>query len=595
MAIVRWWVVLTAGALALQARPARAETYVLPSSTYGPGANGAEFRTDVRILNRGRSAVTVNAVFYDQAASAIVPANPIRIEARNQAAFDNILHSLFGRSRKDGAYGPIRFESTAPILVTASVNNVNACGTGAASGQRLPGIAASKALTAGVIGQLAVSANSTSGYRTNLVFMNPGNEPATATVKVRRGRGDLLSTGKIGPLSANGFRQVALNGDVFPGVAGTTDANLWLEFTSDQPVLAYATIIHNVSGDPYAVIPSLDAPPRDSIEITSFTATPSNVTARQNVMLSWTSIGGTAASIDNGVGAVPVDGSVVVSPARTTTYWLTVEAPTGRKLAPATVTVDAPYAEITFDLPGGVPLVMVRIPAGTFQMGSPVQERGRGDDETQHEVTLTRDYYIGKYEVTQGQWQAVMGRPMAQYCDHGTPLRRGDDYPVTCFQMSDVRGDDGFVARLNQLLGTNRFRLPTEAEWERAARGGTTTRFSFGNAVSGDDDCGRNDEASPFVWWCWNAWINEPVGTKAANPYGLHDVHGNVWELVEDWYGPYPTGAQSDPTGPPSGLQRVARGGSWGTWGGLATARSANRERTTGYSDNTGFRLAWTP
>lgn len=249
-------IVALAGGLLALADPVRAESYVLPSSAFRSGTNAAEFHTDVRILNQGTAAVTVTATFYDQVTSAPVTANAFRIEARNQASFDNILQSLFGKTLDDGAYGPIRFESTGPILAAASVNNVNACGSGAVSGQWLPGIAISAALKSGAIGQLAVSSSTASGYRTNLVFMNPSSAPATATVKVRSGGGSLLSTQAIGPLPPNGFRQVAL--ESLPGVGGTTDTNLWLEFTSDQPVLAYATIINNVSGDPFAVVATAD-------------------------------------------------------------------------------------------------------------------------------------------------------------------------------------------------------------------------------------------------------------------------------------------------------------------------------------------------
>lgn len=256
---VMWRVMVLAAGLLAYPGSLRAETYILPSSAFRVGTNGAEYRTDVRLLNQGTSAVTVTASFYDQVTSAMVNASPFPVAARNQAAYDNVLESLFGRTLSQGAYGPIRFETTGPILVTSSVNNVNACGTGAVSGQWLPGIVASQALTAGVIGQLAVSATAGSGYRTNLVFMNPGSTAATVTVRVRRGGGALLSTGTIGPLSANGFSQVPLDSAaVFPGITGTTDTNLWLEFTSDQPVLAYATIIHNASGDPFAVVASVD-------------------------------------------------------------------------------------------------------------------------------------------------------------------------------------------------------------------------------------------------------------------------------------------------------------------------------------------------
>ena len=263
-----WKAVGLAGILLAVAGPGLAESYVLPSSAFRSGTNGAEYRTDVRILNQGSGAVTIDAVFFDQATSTSVLANPLRIEARNQAAFDNVLQSLFGKTLSSGAYGPIRFDTTGPVLVAASVNNVNSCGNGALSGQWLPGIAVSQALKAGVIGQLAVSSDSSSGYRTNLVFVNPGSATATASVNVRRGGGALLSTANVGPLPANGFRQVGL--DSFPGVAGMTDTNLWLEFTSDQPVLAYATIIHNVSGDPFAVVASDQADPTAFLPSSSF-------------------------------------------------------------------------------------------------------------------------------------------------------------------------------------------------------------------------------------------------------------------------------------------------------------------------------------
>jgi hypothetical protein len=182
------------------------------------------------------------------------------VAGRSQASFDNVLQSLFGKTLASGSYGPIRFDSTGSIIVSSSVNNVNACGTGATSGQWLPGIDATKAMTAGLIAQLAVSSNGATGYRTNLVVMNPGSANATATVKLRAGGGVLLSSGTIGPLEANGFSQVPLDSaGTFPGVAGRTDTNLWVEFTSDQPVLAFASVINNASGDPFAVVATPDA------------------------------------------------------------------------------------------------------------------------------------------------------------------------------------------------------------------------------------------------------------------------------------------------------------------------------------------------
>jgi hypothetical protein len=249
-----------AGAAWVFAASAPAGSWVLPSSAFRGGVNGAEFHTDVRILNLGTSAVTVIATLYDQASGTTVSASGFPVAGRSQASFDNVLQSLFGKTLASGSYGPIRFDSTGPIIVSSSVNNVNACGTGATSGQWLPGINATNAMTAGLIAQLAVSKSTSAGYRTNLVVMNPGSANATATVEVRAGSGVLLSSGTIGPLGANGFSQVPLDSaGTFPRVAGRTDTNLWVEFTSDQPVLAFASVINNASGDPFAVVATPDA------------------------------------------------------------------------------------------------------------------------------------------------------------------------------------------------------------------------------------------------------------------------------------------------------------------------------------------------
>ena len=250
--------------------------------------------------------------------------------------------------------------------------------------------------------------------------------------------------------------------------------------------------------------------------------------------------------------------------------------------------------EITVPLSGlpssARPLVLEKIPHGTFQMGSPTTEKNRNSDETLHQVTLTQDYYLGKYVVTQAQWKAVMGTAMPTDC--GSSGGDGDDYPVYCVSWNDIRGTNGFVAKLNQLQGTTKFRLPTEAEWERAARGGTQTRFFFGDATSGDDSCGANAAADPYVWWCGNTYNMQRVGTKGANPYGLYDMNGEVWEWLEDWYGDYPSTPQTDPTGVTGGSVRSNRGAYWASP--LDEARSANRNHY--YPEHTsyglGFRLA---
>jgi len=200
--------------------------------------------------------------------------------------------------------------------------------------------------------------------------------------------------------------------------------------------------------------------------------------------------------------------------------------------------------ESKIDLDTGVKLEMVLIPAGKFMMGGP------GKD---HEVTLTKPYYMGKYEVTQEQWQAVMGN---------NPSRaKGAKLPVT-----NVSRDDSldYIRKLNaKTIGG--FRLPTGAEWEYACRAGTTTAYSFGDNITPKD---ANFDGSK---------IGKPVavGSYKANAFGLYDMHGNVWEWCEDWYGDYPAGSVTDPKGPETGPYRVLRGGSYGFLG--SSARSSHQ------------------
>lgn len=254
--------------------------------------------------------------------------------------------------------------------------------------------------------------------------------------------------------------------------------------------------------------------------------------------------------------------------------------------------------EVTIMLPGDVPLVMVRVPAGTFMMGSPADERGNDifDNETLHQVTLTQDYYIGKTEVTQAQWQAVMGTPNPDRCP---ALATGGNYPAGCLTWYEVAGDGGFVEKLNQHLATTVFGLPTEAQWERAARGGTQTRFAHGDVLECNDDCSACAVHDQYMWWCGNSPdSSQPVGMKLPNPFGLHDMHGNQWEYVQDRYGDYPAGPVVDPTGPGAGNDRVFRGGDWG--GDALFSRSASRlggnpgDPGTGadMSPSAGFRIA---
>lgn len=260
-------------------------------------------------------------------------------------------------------------------------------------------------------------------------------------------------------------------------------------------------------------------------------------------------------------------------------------------VATGTACLFAQSDEMVVTLPGNVPLKLTRIPAGKFMMGSPTSERQRQFDEGPvHEVTLTKDYYLGVYEVTQEQWAAVMGAPMPDSCgDYGI----GPEYPVYCVSVDDILGPNGFIERLNELVGTASFRLPTEAEWERAARAGTSTRFSHGDVLQCDDfdtSCAEHDK---YMWWGGNDTTrkSKPVGLKLPNPYGLYDIHGNVFEFVSDYCcEPFPSEAVVDPIGPDTGMTRVARGGywDWGAW----TCRSANRESGLHRDRFIGLRIA---
>jgi formylglycine-generating enzyme required for sulfatase activity len=212
----------------------------------------------------------------------------------------------------------------------------------------------------------------------------------------------------------------------------------------------------------------------------------------------------------------------------------------------------APKAGAIVDgpLPG---MKFAYIPPGGFLMGSPSNEPDRFDNETQHRVTLTRGYYLMTTEVTQAQWQAVMGSNPSSF------KNCGPDCPVERVSWEDSQE---FIKRLNQRIGSDNYRLPTEAEWEYAARAGTTTAFSNGGITA--TGCGHDANLAAMGWYCGNSnKITHPVGRKQANGWGLHDMHGNVSEWCQDWYGDYPKGAVTDPAGPSSGVGRVLRGGCW--------------------------------
>lgn len=210
---------------------------------------------------------------------------------------------------------------------------------------------------------------------------------------------------------------------------------------------------------------------------------------------------------------------------------------------------------VTFADPLFPPSDFAWIDPGTFEMGSLSTETGHNSDETLHTVTLTKGFWMGRFEVTQTQWETVMGTNPSGF--------KGADLPVEQVSWNDVQI---FLDKLNAKYGSS-FRLPTEAEWEYACRAGERSAYSFG---------GEPAMLGNYAWYGTNSGNRpQPVGLKEANAWGLYDIHGNVWEWVADWADAYPNQDLTDPNGPAQGTLRVGRGGSWSV--GPENCRSADR------------------
>ena len=222
--------------------------------------------------------------------------------------------------------------------------------------------------------------------------------------------------------------------------------------------------------------------------------------------------------------------------------------------------VKGPAKTLTDD--HGVEFILIE--PGTFMMG---EEKVA---TPAHKVEITRPFYMGKYPVTQAQWEAVIGENPSNF--------KGQRSPVESVSWNDVQA---FLKKINK--GKASYQLPTEAQWEFACRAGTRTTYSFGN---------NKDELGQYAWYFDNSGNStHPVGQKKPNPWGLHDIHGNVWEWVYDWYGEYENGTVIDPKGPDSGAHRVIRGGGWSNGaGGLRSAYRFSYD-PGGASDGLGFRL----
>jgi len=238
---------------------------------------------------------------------------------------------------------------------------------------------------------------------------------------------------------------------------------------------------------------------------------------------------------------------------------------------------EAPIKKIggkPFTVPG-LSMEMIWVEPGTFTMGSPVTEAGRGTDESQHQVTLTNGFYLGKHEVSQAQWLALMETSPSQFS--------GNNRPVEKVSWGDVQI---FLTRLNaaeqaagRLPSGWSYVLPTESEWEYACRAGTTTIFSWGDTATSTQANFKG--TNPYGGAAAGPFLERTtdVGSYGANPWGFFDMHGNVSEWTSDWAGEDPGGPVTDPIGPASGSYRVLRGGSWNYPG--TYLRSARRNSST--------------
>ena len=240
-----------------------------------------------------------------------------------------------------------------------------------------------------------------------------------------------------------------------------------------------------------------------------------------------------------------------------------------------------PYHPTDETYTNSIGMTFVYIEPGTFMMGSPEDELGRNRYETQHQVTLTKGYYMQITEVTQGQWETVMGSNPSYFDECG------ENCPVEQVSWENAQS---FIEELNRMEASNGYSLPTEAQWEYAARAGSTTAFANGGIT--ETKCNYDPNLDAMGWYCYNSDDKtHPVAQKGPNAWGLYDMHGNVWEWCLDWWGIYPEESVTNPEGPTSGSFRVQRGGSCIDPVGAHSCRSAYRSSYNPDSPNYSFGL----
>jgi formylglycine-generating enzyme required for sulfatase activity len=247
----------------------------------------------------------------------------------------------------------------------------------------------------------------------------------------------------------------------------------------------------------------------------------------------------------------------------------------------------------------------VRIPAGSFMMGSPETEKDRRADEHQHEVEITQDFYLGVYEITQEQYELVMGNNPSSFSSTGGGKDKVDGLDTRTFPVEMVSWHDAvkFCEKLNELpeerTAGRTYRLPSEAEWEYTCRGGVPSYQVFSSGDSLSSDQANFDGNIPYGNAPKGPFLGRTttVGSYKPNAFGLYDMHGNVQEWCADWHDEnyYNSSPRKDPTGPAEGSSRVGRGGSWNYYASYCRAAYRNRITPDYRSINLGFRLALVP
>ena len=389
--------------------------------------------------------------------------------------------------------------------------------------------------------------------------------------------------------------------------------------------------LQTASGTPGGVLANVplhasattNAAPSTPPVIQSFTANPASIVAGESSTLSWNVTSATSVSIDQGIGTVGLSGSRTVNPSVNVTYTLT--ATNGDISLMAHTIVIVHTEENPGDLWGADSIVgdLYRVQAGSFSQGSPSDEPCREVDEIPFTHTVSQQLAVMATEVTQAMWAALkavqpsLPSNQSQFPAPQNPVEkvRWMDAVLFANLLSLQQGlnqcyfkDAAFgtpVTSANYMTGefycnwnANGYRLPTEGEWEHFTRAGTVTPFSVAEPDYGGDDCATCspnpalDRLDGVAWWCHNAgYQTRPAGTLNPNPWGLYDVHGNVWEWCWDWYGTYPTSSTTDYRGPASGTNRVLRGGGWFNLAGFCRSAFRSVSLPSERSGDVGFRL----